>query len=260
MYNLPENPTRRGWVTLERVSWLAWGLFALALVSAVILAVHGVDTARHEGWEWQDFFLYLVPGTLTAAVAAGLIWLRRRLGDVNTLLRKQVDVDAWPSFSKLTVLEFVQMLVLRVTSLLALTSKVFMARVRGLIYSRVYADPEYQGRRISNLIYTLKTDYPGLFAEHPWMKPGPMLVSLAQQACQMPTTLWFTSEEQFVMLERAGEATLCFRLLRHILVDHKGQYEAEGAPLRALYQRLRKEWEAFNQDAAPARVPEKVAA
>ncbi|MBN1207331.1 MAG: patatin-like phospholipase family protein [Myxococcaceae bacterium] len=258
MYNVPSNPTQRGWVTLNGVSWLAWGLFALALVSAVILAGHGFSTAREDGWSWEDYFLYLVPGVLTAAVAGGLFWIRRRLKDVNALIKAQVEVDAWPSFRKLTVLEFAQMLVLRLSSLLALTSSVFMARVRGLIYKRVYQDPEYKGRRMANLIYALSEPYPGLFSEHPWMKPGPHLVKLAQQASQMPTTLWFTSGDQFEMLESAGEATVCFVLLRHILTEHKGQYEAEGTPLHELFQRLRKQWEVFNQ--AAAGVPEMVAA
>ncbi|MDY7226828.1 patatin-like phospholipase family protein [Hyalangium rubrum] len=260
MYNTPENPTKRGWVTLNGVSWMGWGLFVLALVSAIVLAARGVETVMSGDWNMGDTFLHLIPGSLTAAVAGGLFWVRRRLQDVNRLLQTQMDLNAWPSFRKLTVLEFAQMLVLRGTSTLALTSKVFMARVRGLVYRRVYQDPAYQGRRMSNLIYALTKSYPAMFAEHPWMKPGPQLVQLSQQACQMPTTLWFTNEEQFVTVERAGEATICFVLLRHLLKDHKGEYEVEGARLYALFQKLRKEWEAFNQQAAPAGAPQKVAA
>jgi predicted acylesterase/phospholipase RssA len=257
MYNVPPNPTKRGWVTLQGVSWMAWGLFALALVSAVILGMHGLSTAR-EGWSWEDYFLYLIPGVLTGAVAGGLWWIRSRLKDVNTMIEQQVEVNAWPSFRKLTVLEFAQMLVLRVSSLLALTSKVFMARIRGLVYGRVYRDPAYQGRRMANLIYALLEPRPGLFSEHPWLKPGPHLVKLAQQACKMPTTLWFTSDEQFETVESAGEATVCFVLLCHILAEHKGEYETEGKRLRELFQRLRKQWEVFNRETAG--VPEKVAA
>ncbi|WP_284668132.1 hypothetical protein [Myxococcus sp. SDU36] len=33
MYDAPENPTKRGWVTLKGVSWMAYGLFALTLAS-----------------------------------------------------------------------------------------------------------------------------------------------------------------------------------------------------------------------------------
>ncbi|XXF75366.1 patatin-like phospholipase family protein [Myxococcaceae bacterium GXIMD 01537] len=259
MYNVPENPTRRGWVTLNGLSWMAWGLFALTLMSALILGWRGFETAREGRWEWRDTFLYLVPGLLTAAVAGALMWVRRRVEDVNAMIHKQMDLDAWPSFRELTVLEIAQMVVLRVGSLLALTSKVFMKRVRGLIFDRVYQDPAYQGRRMANLIYGLATNHPALFSKHPWMKPGPHLVALAQQASKMPTTLWFTSADQFTTLESAGEATVCFVLLRHILDHHEGQYEAEGRPLHALFERLRAEWMAFNPGAPVAGAHQKAA-
>ncbi|MDC0708428.1 patatin-like phospholipase family protein [Stigmatella sp. ncwal1] len=260
IYNVPKNPTSRGWVTLQGVFWMGWGLFALALVSALILAWNGAAAARGGDWQWRDYFLYLVPGVLSAAVAAGLFWVRRRLKDVDALLRKQMAVDAWPSFRKLTVNEFSQMLVLRIGSLLALTSSVFMNRVRGLIFKNVYRTPEYAGRRISNLISKLSTNEPALFSEYPWIQPKSHLVQLGQQSAQMPTTLWFTHEDQFATVESAGEATLCYVLLRHILKHHKGQYESAGLPLSELYERLRKEWAVFNQEPSVSGAPSQVAA
>lgn len=247
MYNVPASPTKRGWVTLNGALKLGWGLFLLTLVSAAILAWRGFEDARTGAWQPRDYFLYVIPGVLTAAVAAALIWARRRLRDVNALLQSQVDLNAWPSFQKLTVLEFTQMLVLRGTSLLALTSSVFMKRVRGLVFNRVYKDPAFKGRRMSNLIYALTVNRPRLFSEHPWLQPGPRLVALAQQACQMPTTLWFTEDSQFTTLASAGEATVCYVLLRHIVEHRKGQFESEGQPLYGLFQRLRQEWAVFNQ-------------
>lgn len=247
MYNVPENPMRRGWLTLDGVSWLGWGLFLLTLVCAGVLSWCGIEEVRAGTWAPSDFFLYLIPGLLTASVAAALVWVHRRLTDVRALIQKQVDMKAWPSILKLTVAELTQMLVLRGTSLLALTSSVFMKRVRGLIYSRVYETPAFKDRRMSNLIYGLTVNRPKLFSEHPWLQPGPHLVALAQQACQMPTTLWFTEESQFNNLESAGQATVCFTLLRHIIEHRKGQYESPDKPLHALFQKLRQAWDGFNQ-------------
>jgi len=260
MYNVPENPTKRGWVTLNGVSWMAWGMFFLTLASAVCLAWRGFQDAREGTWQLGDAFVYIIPGALSAAVAVALIWLRLRLKDVNALLQKHMDLNAWPSFQKLTVMEFAQMVVLRVSSVLALTSKVFMKRVRGLIFSRVYQDAAFEHRRVSNLIYALTVDHPRLFAQHPWLKPGPHLVALSNQACGMPTTLWFSAPSQFAMLESAGEATLCFVLLRHILQHHQGRYESEGLPLHGLFGRLRKEWEGFNPQERQAETRRPVAA
>lgn len=252
MYNVPENPTKRGFVTLNGVLWMGGGLFLLTLASALILAWRGFETAREGAWAPGDFFVYLVPGALTAAVAVSLAWLYGRAKDVNALLRQQLELEAWPSFSKLTVLEFAQLLVLRVTSVLALTSKVFMKRVRGLVINRVFQDARFQQRRMANFIYSLTVNHPALFTKHPWLQPRPHLVQLSQQACQMPTTLWFTDDAQFDTVESAGEATACFALLRHIVEHHEGQYEAEGQPLNALFQRLREEWAVFNREEAVA--------
>jgi predicted acylesterase/phospholipase RssA len=249
MYDVPPNPTRRGWITLNGVSWMGWALLALALVAAAVLAWHGYEEARTTDWTWQDYFLYLVPGAFTAAAAGALVWVRRRLRDANRMLQKTIDVQAWSSVRKLTVPEFVQMLSLRVGSLLALTSRIFMARIRGLVYREAYSDADFKDRRISNLIYSLTRDEPRLFTEHPWLKPKPHLVALAQQAEAMPTTLWFTEDKQFYTLEAAGEATVCYVLLKHIVKHRAGEYEAEGLPLHALYTRLRKEWEVFQRDA-----------
>jgi predicted acylesterase/phospholipase RssA len=249
MYNVPANPTSRGWITLNGVSWMGYGLLLLALVAAAVLAWNGWEAARTGDWSWRDYFLYLVPGVFTAAVAGALVWVRRRLEDANALLKKMTDVQAWPSFRKLTVPEFTQMLVLRATSLMALTSKIFMDRVRGLVFRRAYSDTDFKDRRISNLIYSLTVDDAKLFALHPWLRPKPHLVSLGQQAEAMPTTLWFTEDRQFHTLAAAGEATTCYTLLRHVVKHRVGQYEVEGLPLHELYLRLRKEWDVFQRDA-----------
>jgi hypothetical protein len=252
MYNVPANPTKRGWLTLNGVFWIARGLFVVALVAAMVLAWHGWRKARDGSWVPEDYLLYLVPGLLTAGVAGGLWWVHRRLQDVNRLLQNTVEVEAWQSLKKLTAPEFTQMLVLRVTSLLALTSSIFMARIRELVFGRVFHDEKFERKRISNLIYSMATDQPILFENHPWLRPGPDLVTLAQTAERMPTTLWFTEPAQSDTQSLAGEATICFVLLRHLVEDLEGQYENPGAPLHDLYTRLRTEWDAFNGAAAAA--------
>jgi predicted acylesterase/phospholipase RssA len=252
MYDVPASPGSRGWITLNWVWRLALLMVVLALVSAGVLAWDGFQTARRGDWRPLDYLLYLVPGALAAGVGIGLWWARRRLKEANRLLGKTVDVEAWPSLKKLTVPEFTQMLALRISSLLALTSKVFMARIRRLMFTRVWEDSRYQGRRIANLIYAMARDETELFAAYPWLRPSARLVNLAETAERMATTLWFTEPSEFTTQKQAGEATLCFVLLRHIVRDRPGQYEAPGAPLHDLYQRLRTEWDGFNAASAPA--------
>lgn len=251
MYNVPAEPTSRGWLTLNGVFWIGRLLFLLAVASTLVLAEHGWSAMRDGEWRPENLLLYLVPGVLSAGVAGALWWVHRRMKDVNHLLESSVDVHAWPSLKKLTTPEFTQMLVLRITSLLALTSSIFMARIRRLVFGRVFDDENFAGRRISNLIYSMTRNHPELFEAHPWLRPSPHMVTLAQTAERMPTTLWFTAPAQFTTQCRAGEATCCFVLLRHLVEDRRGEYEEPGTPLHDLYTRLRTEWDAFN-DAAPA--------
>ncbi|HEX5870132.1 MAG TPA: patatin-like phospholipase family protein [Longimicrobium sp.] len=252
MYNVPATPVSRGWLTLNGVFWIGRLLFALAVTAALVLGWHGWKTARDGTWSPEDYLLYLVPGLLSAGVAGGLWWVHRRLKDVNRLLENTVEVEAWASFKKLTTPEFTQMLVLRITSLLALTSSIFMARIRRLVFGRVFEEKNFEKRRISNLIYSMARNQPALFEAHPWLRPSPDLVSLAQTAERMPTTLWFTAPSQFNTQALAGEATCCFVLLRHLVEDREGQWEQPGAPLHDLYTRLREEWDGFNGATAAA--------
>jgi predicted acylesterase/phospholipase RssA len=252
MYRVPANPTSRGWLTLNGAFWIGRLLFLLAVASTLVLAEHGWSAMRDGEWRPENLLLYLVPGLLSAGVAGALWWVHRRLKDVNHLLQSSVDVEAWSSLKKLTAPEFTQMLVLRITSLLALTSSIFMARIRRLVFNRVFDDKDFEKRRISNLIYSMTRNQPALFEAHPWLRPSPDLVTLAQTAERMPTTLWFTEPAQFTTQCLAGEATCCFVLLRHLVEDRNGQYEEPGAPLHDLYTRLRAEWDAFNGAAATA--------
>ncbi|HEU4882642.1 MAG TPA: patatin-like phospholipase family protein [Longimicrobium sp.] len=252
MYTVPPNPTKRGWLTLNGVFWIGRLLFLLALASAVVLGWHGWRSVREGTWDPENLLLYLFPGLLAAGVAGALWWGHRRMEDVNRLLQNTVEVEAWSSLKKLTTPEFIQMLVLRITSLLALTSSIFMARIRRLVFGRVFEDKAFTGKRISNLIYSMARNQPTLFENHPWLRPGPELVTLAQTAERMPTTLWFTAPSQFTTQSLAGEATCCFVLLRHLVEYRTGQYEEPGAPLHDLYTKLRAEWDRFNGAAAAA--------
>ena len=96
---------------------------------------------------------------------------------------------------------------------------------------------------------------PALFEAHPWLRPSPTMVTLAQTAERMPTTLWFSDPSQLTTQVQAGEATCCFVLLRHLVEHRKGQYEEPGTPLHDLYTRLRTEWDAFNDAAAATDAP-----
>jgi hypothetical protein len=245
-------PASRGVITLQWVWRLALLLLVLALVSGGVLLWHGWVAARDGDWRPMDYLLYWVPGLLAAGVGGGLWWVRRRLMEGNRMLENNVDVEAWPSLRRLTVPEFTQMLVLRATSVLALTSSVFMARIRRMVFGLVWNDPAYDGKRVANLIYSMAKPDATLFGRFPWLHPNHDMVKLAETAEAMGTTLWFNKPDEFHMLQRAGEATICFVLLKHIVQDMAARYETPDSDLYDIYTRLREQWDGFNRPVAAA--------
>jgi predicted acylesterase/phospholipase RssA len=237
-------PHARGFVPLRLVRWLGIALFLLALLSFGALLVEGCARWTGSGTDW---LLYVVPGVLSAGTAGGLLWLRRRIRAGIASLRRQVHVgDVWNDVRGLTVAEAEGLADLRLTSLLALTSSVFMARIRSLVYRSLYEDPRFEHRRMACLIYSLEESRPALFAAHPWLRPSPELVRRAAEAEKMPTTLWFDAPDQLATLEAVGAATCCFILLKFVLEDRAAEAAHPGSPVALLLERLKAEWAVLN--------------
>jgi len=246
LYSFPKESSP-GWLTLRGLTWLGRGLFLSALVSLAVLFTHAWKTVRSEGWQWEDYALYLVPGLFCLGVAGSLVWSSVLLRQVQERVRQEVQVDnIWNDLRKLTVREAIGLVELRITSLLALTASVFMKRIRDLVQSSVYKDAKYRGRRVDNLIYDLQDAPKGLCEKHPWLLPSPGLVSLSRQAEEYPTTLWLDAPgKDLDLLTRAGEATTCFNLLKHLLEDRAEQVGTAGSAEQRIFERLKQEWEKF---------------
>jgi hypothetical protein len=246
IYTFPP-PHHRGWLTLRMASILAWVLLGASLVSAALLARAGWGEWREEGGGWGFVFRFGIPFAYCAGISAVLIWLRFVIRDVQARIRRQVQVtDAWHDLEYLTVQEALTLVELRVGSLLALTSTLFMKRIRSLVFSGVTQDPAYKGRWMANYIYAMALNRPALYKAQPWLQPSPAMVELANTAEAVPTALWFDSAAQMEMVVRAGEATTCFILLKHLVETRADALKDPASPASELFARLRKEWAVFN--------------
>ncbi|HKP74207.1 MAG TPA: patatin-like phospholipase family protein, partial [Longimicrobiaceae bacterium] len=250
IYTYP-SPQKRGWLTLRMGSILAWVLLAASVASTLLVGKAGWD-AWHAGPRGLRFFLeYGLPLGFCLAVVAVLVWTRFVMADVQKRLRETVQVDdVWKDVARLTVREALLLVELRVGSLLALTSTVFMKRIRGLIFHDVTNDPTYQGKWMANFIYALALRSPKLWEKYPWLEPSSTLRKLAADAEAFPTTLWFDNPEQCDMVAKAGEVTACYILLKYILEYHAEKLQQPDSPVARLYAKLRQEWDVFNGAAA----------
>jgi predicted acylesterase/phospholipase RssA len=112
----------------------------------------------------------------------------------------------WRRAMRLTVRDLLRAIVLRASSVAALSSRVFMRRMRGLIYARAFRTSTAV---IDNLLYELAEE-----------GPTAGIRDLAKRASAMATTLWFDDEKTMNELIEVGEMTTCFNLLRR--VEHEG--------------------------------------
>ncbi|HYG83125.1 MAG TPA: patatin-like phospholipase family protein [Pyrinomonadaceae bacterium] len=243
---------RRGRLKLGTIFWLGWAAFIVSVLSSVALVAAWVRSASaraaapggyHSGDFFIDLLLYGFPLVLTAGAAAALFWLRRRAEEGQKSVADLTTIELWPYARTLTVSELIYLIAGRAKSTLALTSSVFMKRVRELIYRDIKVYPKYDGREISNLIYDL--DDTGKFNDGvvARLAPTPELSALAREAEGVATALWLKGPDDLKNLVACGQATTCFNLMRYILESRAAQLATPGSREAEIYAAAEPLWE-----------------
>ena len=237
-----------GRLSLRTVAFVTWSVMVACGITAASLAVElWRDGLR---WPWGPF-TQLLPSVLALAVAAGLWVVRRELLGRALELIPQIGKGAWTDFRRITVDQLVDMVWLRLCSVLALTASIFMKRIRAMGYRQLYRNDKYKARRVSNLIYHLRSSEPfstlvaGLVPA-----PSAALRRVADVAASTPTALWFDPErpDQLPGLVAAGQATLCYNLLKQIVRLHGRDPALFPPDVQEHWNRLVADWQAFQAD------------
>jgi predicted acylesterase/phospholipase RssA len=230
LYAFPPRNAKRG-LRLGTLALLGWGLGLLCVLTLVLVCVDAARAWQAAGGARVAQLAFLLPVAFVLLVAYALLWLRR-------MLRAQLArvphfrTRVWPALRALRLHPVLAALDLRMTSLHAMASRVFMKRVRALVYERLYRDARYERKRVSNLIHHLRPGKPFPLAGVP--PPSAALHEAVEIANAMPTTLWFDDPRQLDALVRTGEATLCFNLLKHLQREHgpdPARYPSDAATL-----------------------------
>ena len=249
LYDMPA-PSSNGGLRLKTLDLLAQLITVLLGASLAYLGwVLAGDLEFEPARDYPRlFFLYVVPGGVTLAA----LWL---ISSLRTALREDVLPQfpvlrsaAWGLLGRLTLGQLKQMLRLRATSVLTLTTSIFMKRIRALGYERLYGQAGGTEARVSNLVYSLapsKTAKPPL----PTLRaPSEALDHVACLAFSMPTTLWFDARWQLPSLVAAGQASLCYNLIKQLArratASPAGLSPAQEARLEALCA----DYARFNED------------
>jgi predicted acylesterase/phospholipase RssA len=229
---------------LSMLNAFGWALMFFSIVACGLLLNSSGLFGPPGEWSWRTL-LYVIASLVPLLTTAAIIWLRRK---VIALLDRvpKVGSRSWKEIKHLTVDQFADMVQVRLTSLFALTSSIFMKRVRSLVYTLVYQDKKYDKRRVSNLISDLiRSDKEQVIS---WLAPSPAVAAVARDATDMKTTLWFDNAQQQRSLVACGQFTMCYNILEHIIRRFKDKPENYPAAVRKVYDKAYSDWKVFQAD------------
>jgi hypothetical protein len=196
---------------------LQW-VFFLALIGCIALGIVAYNSTNPIGKALLTAGTGLLGGILLITFLLGR-YLPGKIIKEGTNNFSPAVISLLLGFFRNTRLSVVmQMLTARVSSAITLNSDVFLKRVRSLIYNNFYENPHWINRRKGNHIYDLSFTNDLNRKQHapnPDIVPTEAIQTLAQQAYEMPTTLWFDKSEEFSLpvIITCGQFNTCYNLL-----------------------------------------------
>lgn len=257
--NLPDASPRRGWVSLETLFWCAVGLFVVSLLAIGIIGYSFFYKGTPVRFaEWQIIAGYIISIAPAFLLIGVLVWAYSQFKKFEKLDISGAKFRLWHYFKKMALPDAIEIVKARVSSVLAMTSNVFMKRIRQLQFNNLM-DPKSRARSVSfNLIYSLNpsVDREWLWKLDPELEPTLDMKRISAKAELVPTTLWM-NEAQFEILIACGRATTCFSLLKYLWQRWTTEQEAANkhvppfevpkpntpeSPHYAIYTRLKTKW------------------
>ena len=239
LYSYPGS-RKADWMSLEKVNILLLAMMGISVLSAGALCWNFADAWHRDTW-YSKMMLSAFPAAVLIALAYGIYWLRHKIKTEVLSRIPRIHLTAWNEMKHLTINQVIEMASLRVTSLFALASSVFMKRIRGLVYAQVYKNKKYEGKRVSNLIYELDGEKKYSI---PWLKPSTVMREITRDAAEMPTTLWFDNSIDLEKLIACGQYTICYNLIDYI-IRRKSKCPRW---MKVHYDRLIEDWKKFEKD------------
>lgn len=192
------------------------------------------------------------------AAVVNLIMARSKKKLVN-LLSKTIVGNITPWLKHLSLADIESLLMNRATSVLMMTSSVFLKRIRKMSYSSLHDDEEWHNRLITNTIYELRPEEKWAYMRKnnnlpEYLAPSPAMQENSRKAANMKTTLWFTQEDKDngypEAVFAAGRYTICYNLLKYIEdIQKDGDNTNENHELIiSCKQQLMEAWTKFQEN------------
>ena len=161
-----------------------------------------------------------------------------------------------PRFLTLPLGAIKHMIAARIKSVFLLANDIYLKQIRRMYYSDVFTSTVYQPISIQNAIYDLsRVNFKDTDPSDPF-SPSDDMITLAEQARMMGTTLWFDSNNQSAEMKKAivvtGQFTTCYNLLKYISrleQTNTGNHTATESELTQLKRRLEADYVKFKTKA-----------
>ncbi|MDZ4730094.1 MAG: patatin-like phospholipase family protein [Xanthomonadales bacterium] len=161
--------------------------------------------------------------------------------------------------NKLRVGTLLSMASLRAGSVSALTSTIYMNRIRGLGYSAAYSRPDLHNRILANEIFTLQ-DAPQeqdplhleLITRKAW-PPPPEMKRIVDKAATMATKLWIEQDEGAPLndldyLVVGGQCTMCYNMIRFLWDRCRPGGQFMHSETEEMFDNATREWQKLIHD------------
>jgi len=238
---------KRGWLTINTLTVLAKVVFLVSILTALVLFGAATQSIASNGYRLVDFFLFGVPILLSSFLAGGLLWIRSQYKEGERRVAEMTTVELWPFLKQLTVPELIDLISGRAKSLIALTSSVFLKRVRALVYKDINLHERYRKRQFASLIYDLDDTVKFRDDIVEALRPE-QFRELAVLAEQVPTSLWSNNDEELRNLVVCGQVTTCFNLLHYIMKERGAQLKTSGSTEEGIYNKALATWQILSND------------
>jgi predicted acylesterase/phospholipase RssA len=266
IYEIGAHPESTGFLDLSKLKWIASITAFLLLGSTLIVGYRYIDTIFEKGHlgNWQniivDFFAYVVPLVLLLACVGGYFFLSSKLKNYldnspafkNT---KGLKEKLWNFVKKRKFADLGYMIQSRLGSSLAMSSDVFMNRIRFLGYARLLNIKGLKFKTIINVIDSMIRDKmmsdAGGARQADDIKDklrllegvDPLCKETVTNASKVPTQFWLTQKDWNDLLA-CGQTTMCYNLLYYLQrLSKNNNAVMDNDHFRQLLDRVKKDWE-----------------
>jgi len=249
-------------INLGTVSNIGWGMTIILIISFLAgLRVFLLGAAVPDKQDSTGMFLDAMSATLSLVIPGILVvftivmLLGIRLTGVKIAESVVEDMppmrrSLWAYAKKLRLGNLWDMLTLRIGSLSALASRIYMNRIRQLGYTLLYSHEEFEKRILDNDINTLLAKRNSDIPES--IKISDKVEKLIARAATMRTKLWIDKHggerDDLEVMIAAGQVTTCFNIMKYLWQCHRDDKGNLHKNVEQLYKQAESDWQKLSEN------------